>query len=142
MSSIYSKDLETSIAQSLINTFGANVYLTFGYQVPWTNDQSPPQANTSTASYYETWRNMIGGKKISQYDASLAIPRINWTSNTTYIAYDHMQDSLTKSANTAYYVVTDDFNVYKCIANNYGQPSIYKPVSTNPGIISQTADLY
>jgi hypothetical protein len=125
MSAIYSKDLDTVIAQSVISSFQANVYLTFGYPTPWPNDLNPPQANTSVASYYETWKNMIGGKKISPYDASLAIPRFNWTANTTYIAYDDNQNSLTKDANTAYYVVTDDFNVYKCIANNYGQPSIY-----------------
>ena len=142
MASVYSKDLENIIAYAVINSFTANVYLTFGYQSPWTSELSPPQANTSVSSYYETWKNMIGGKKVGPYDASLAIPRFNWTANTTYIAYDHTQDSLTKGANTAYYVVTDDFNVYKCIANNYGQPSTYKPVSTNPGIIVQTADQY
>jgi len=143
MASTYSKDLEVHSSDQFIKSFNSsNVYLTFGYQSPWTNELSPDQANTSVESYYETWKYMIGGKLITGNDLRHVIPRINWTSNTTYIAYDHTQDSLTKGANTAYYVVTDAFNVYKCIANNYGYPSTSKPTSTNPTIIFQTADKY
>ena len=143
MASVYSKDLEVySAEQFKKNIDGANVYLTFGYQSPWINDQNPDQANTSVESYNETWRTMIGGKQIFGSDVYHVIPRFNWTANTVYMAYDHNQDSLTKGANTAYYVITDDFNVYKCIANNYGQPSIYKPTSTNPGVMFQAADQY
>ena len=143
MASVYSKDLEFNIAQQFINYIGqSNVYLTFGYQSPWVNESLPPQANTSVASTYETWKNMIGGKTISGSDMRVVIPRFNWTANNTYIAYDHMHNSLMKGANNAYYVITDDFNIYKCIANNYGKPSTYKPSSTNPGVIFQTADKY
>jgi hypothetical protein len=143
MASTYSKDLEVYSAEQFIQSFSqANVYLTFGHQTPWTNDLNPDQANTSVESYYETWKYMIGGKLINGSDLRHVIPRINWTANTTYIAYDHTQDSLKKGANTAYYVVTDAFNVYKCIANNYGHRSTYKPTSTNPGIVFQTADQY
>jgi hypothetical protein len=143
MASVYSKDLEVYSAEQFKNNIdGANVYLTFGYQSPWTNDQNPDQANTSVESYNEVWRTMIGGKQLFGSDVYHVIPRFNWTTNTVYMAYDHTQDSLTKGANTAYYVITDDFNVYKCIANNYGQPSIYKPTSTNPGIMFQAADQY
>jgi len=143
MASTYSKDLEVFTAEQFIKSIeSSNVYLTFGYQTPWDSELYPPQANTSVSSYYETWWNMIGGKLINGADVRHVIPRINWAANTTYIAYDQNQDSLTKGANTSYYVLTDDFNVYKCIANNYGQPSTYKPTSANPGIIFQTADLY
>jgi len=143
MASVYSKDLEVHSAEQFIKSFNDdNIYLTFGYQSPWTNELNPNQANTAVTSFYETWRYMIGGKLITGNDLRHVIPRINWTSNTTYIAYDQNQNSLTKGANTAHYVVTDDFNVYKCIANNYGKPSTYKPSSTNPGIVFQTADQY
>lgn len=143
MTSVYSKDLEVYAAEQFIRSIrSSNVYITFGHQTPWTNDTNPDQANTSVASYYDTWKNMIGGKLISGSDLRHVIPRINWTTGTTYIAYNEYQDSSTKNANTAYYVMTDDFNVYKCVANNNGTPSTYKPSSTNPGIIFQTGDQY
>lgn len=143
MASTYSKDLEVYTAEQFIGSIdSSNVYLTFGYQSPWVNESNPPQANTSVESYYETWNNLIGGKRLTENDVRHVIPRFDWAANTTYMAYDHTQDSLTKGANTSYYVMTDAFNVYKCIANNYGQPSTYKPSSTNPGIIFQTADQY
>ena len=89
MASVYSKDLEVySAEQFKKNIDGANVYLTFGYQSAWTNDQNPDQANTSVESYNETWRTMVGGKQIFGSDVYHVIPRFNWTANTVYMAYD------------------------------------------------------
>jgi hypothetical protein len=47
-----------------------------------------------------------------------------------------------KSANTPFYVMTDEFNVYKCLSNNYGKVSTFKPTATNPSGHFQTADKY
>lgn len=145
MASTFSKDLEIYTAKQFKDSVStrANVYLTFGRPQPWSDEFSPPQANTSPISFYETWKYMIGGKRITGNDIRHVLPRFDWTSNTVYTAYDHMIDSKELlSANTPHYVITDTFNVYKCIANNYGRPSTYKPTSTNPSGIFQTADKY
>jgi len=147
MASVYSKNLEVFTAkqfrESLSRDGGANVYLTFGRPAPWTNETAPPQANTSVAAVDEIWKNMIGGKRILSNDVRHGLKRHNWTANTVYIAYDHMANSLDlKNANSAFYVLTDEFNVYKCLSNNYGKVSTYKPTSTNPSGHFQTADKY
>lgn len=134
--------------ESVSEPSSSNVYITIGRSTPWTNESSPPQGNTSVASYYEVWKNMIGGKRVVGNDIRHVIPRHNWTSNTIYNAYDHMTDSLDlKDANNKFYVVTDEFNVYKCLGNNWAGGanvtySTSKPTSTNPYGNFQTEDKY
>jgi hypothetical protein len=147
MASVRSKDFGIYVAkqfrESVSEPSGANLYLTFGRVQPWTNDISPPQANTSEASVYEVWDNMVGGKRLTSNDMRHVVPRFDWSNNTVYVAYDHLTDSRSlKNPNTAFYVLTDDFNVYKCIANNYGAASTAKPSSTNPAGVFQTPDKY
>lgn len=117
------------------------VYLTFGKSDPWANDLDPDIANTTVSTIYNVWSNMIGGKKLSTSDVSHVIPRINWANNTVYSAYDHESSELFDS-NTQFYVMTTDYNVYKCIANNNGTSSTVQPTSVNPGLYTQTSDGY
>lgn len=152
MTSRYSKDLEIYNAkqfkESVSEPSSSNVYLTFGRTMPWANESSPDQANTSVASVYDVWKNMIGGKRVVGNDIRHVIPRHNWQANTVYNAYNHIQDSLDlKSSNNTFYVITDEFNVYKCLGNNWAggantTASVYKPTSTNPYGQFQTADKY
>lgn len=147
MASVRSKDFGIFTAkqfrESVSEPSGANLYLTFGRVTPWTNDASPPQANTSDSVIYEVWNNMVGGKRITANDMRHVVPRFNWANNTTYVAYDHLIDSRNlKNANSSFYVLTDEFNVYKCISNNYGSASTSKPSSTNPVGQFQTSDKY
>ena len=147
MSSVRSKDFGIFIAkqfrESVSEPSGANLYLSFGRVTPWTSDSSPPQANTSDVSIYEVWDNLIGGKRLTSNDMRHVVPRFNWANNTVYTAYDSLTDSRTlKNSNTQFYVLTDEFNVYKCISNNYGSASTSKPTSTNPGGQFQTSDKY
>jgi hypothetical protein len=144
MTATFSKNLGIFMAEQFRNAAAtSNLYLSFGYSKPWINDYSPPQANTSETSYYETWKNLIGGKKINGSDIRHVVKRHDWTANTVYAAYDQSIDSLSlKDANTSMYVLTTDYNVYKCIANNNGQASTFKPTSTNPSAVFQTGDQY
>lgn len=147
MASVRSKDLGIFLAkqfrESVSEPSSSNLYLTFGRSYAWANDSNPPMANTSVASFIDVWNNMIGGKRISGNDIRHVVPRFNWTSNTIYVAYSHLTDSLAQmNQNTAFYVLTDEFNVYKCISNNYGNVSTSKPTSTNPVGNFQTSDKY
>lgn len=127
-----------SVSEPSPNT---KLFLVFGKTDAWANDSSPNIANSSVATVYEVWNNMIGGKRILGGDMSHVIPRINWTSNTVYDAYDDRRDDLFDS-NTKFYVMNSDYSVYKCIANNYGIASTTQPTSVNPSIISTTGDGY
>ena len=69
----------------------SNVYITFGKTLAWSNDAAPPVANTGVVTFYDVWRNMIGGKKLTGNDIRHVIPRFNWTTNTVYYAYDDLK---------------------------------------------------
>jgi hypothetical protein len=147
LSSVHSKYLQVYSAkqfkESVNEPIPSNVYLTFGRTTAWPNDAVPPQANTSVNTFYEVWDNMIGAKKISGNDIRHVIPRFNWTANTVYVAYDDKADSkILKSDTSKFYVVTDDWNVYKCIANNYGANSTSKPTSISTIADVQSEDGY
>lgn len=147
MASVHSKNLEIftskQFKESVSEPASSNVYLSFGRCFSWANDAAPPQANTSIAAFNDVWMNMIGAKKISGNDLRHGIPRFDWQANTVYRAYDHLADSLEfQTANSQFYVVTDQWNVYKCLANNYGANSTTKPTSTITTSHFQTDDKY
>lgn len=83
-----------------------------------------------------TRNEIVSLKKINDSDVSYVIPRINWTTGTVY---DHYEDySTTYPAfsgatiidNALFYVVTTDFQVYKCLFNNNNAQSTVMPTST------------
>ena len=133
MVSVFSENLRILNAQNfkkeISQSGNTKVYFTFCKVDPWANDSFPQQANSSVTSLNEVWNNMIGAKLITGNEISHVIPRNNWTANTVYHAYDHCECSLLLfNSNTKFYVVTSDWNVYKCLANNYnGAPSTVMP---------------
>lgn len=132
MSAVNSKNLQIFNAkqfkESVSEPSSSNLYFTIGRVRPWANDAAPPQANTSAISFYESWRSMIGGKRITGNDIRHCIPRIDWQSGVVYTMYDDTTDS--KSFNVdddGYYVMTDEYMVFKCLNNNRNSPSTVKP---------------
>ena len=132
-----------SDASGLLNT---NMYLFIGKTTAWSDDTAPPSPTDAVANtHYEHWRDMIAAKKISSSDVSHVIPRKNWTNNTSYFAYTDTEADLFSQD---FFVMTDEFNVYKCLANNettsggaVGTTSTVKPTGTGTSLIS-TADGY
>lgn len=147
MVAVLSKNINIYAAEqfreSVFETDNNNVYLTIGHPVPWTDENTPNQANTSVATHYEFWRNMIGGKLVSGNDVRHVIPRFNWTSGNVYAAYHQCDCSLRAfDGNTQFYVVTSEWNVYKCLSNNTGAMSNSMPYQTEAGKTQTTADGY
>ena len=147
MSASRSKNLDIFVAkqvkESVSEPSSSNVYLTFGAASSWANDAAPPQANTSTHNSYDVWRNMIGGKRITGNNIRHAVPRINWISGTVYAAYNDLLDSLELHSLTSnFYVLTSEYNVFKCLFNNGGKPSTVMPNILVTTTHFQTADGY
>ena len=129
--------------ESVSEPASSNIYFTFGRCFPWIDDASPNVANTSIISHYDVWNNMVGGKRVTGNDLRHVIPRFDWTSGFRYAAYDDYIDSKDlKDGNTQFYVLTDDWNVYKCLSNNYSAVSTSKPTSISSVSDFQTADGY
>lgn len=124
----------------------SNMYLFIGKVTGWDNDSSPPSPTDSVANtHYENWRDMIAAKKVTTSDVSHVIPRKNWTNNTNYFAFT---DNTSTLQSQDFYVMTGDFNVYKCLSNSEtnsqgttASTSTTQPTGTGTSIIS-TADGY
>lgn len=134
--SVYSKDLQVFNAEQFLESVSepanTRIYLTLGKCTPWANDSAPQQANSSVTAFNEVWHNMIGAKLVTGNDIRHVIPRYNWEINQSYAAYDHCACSLVLfDANVNFYVVTSDWNVYKCLSNNNGSISTVMPTTTS-----------
>ena len=77
MTSVHSKYLDVFVAKQVKNAATtSNVFMTFGKSSAWTDELDPPQANTSMSAFNETWKNMIGAKRVTGNNIRNAIPKI------------------------------------------------------------------
>jgi len=120
------------------------------------SDSSPLTPVDSVSQEFHVFDDLLAAKKVASTDVSVAIARRNWTSGTVYDMYRHdyghyvtgstttvvsSSSGATALYDTSFYVLTDDFNVYKCLDNNNGGTSTTKPTGTSTSILS-TADSY
>ena len=127
-------------AEAFSETSNTIMYLFIGKNTAFPNDNAPPTPVNSTANVeYTPWRDMYAAKRITTSDVTHAIPRYNWTSGTVYDMYDDQDTNLLESDD--FYVITEDYNVYKVLKNAGATASTTKPsgVSTSP---FTTADGY
>lgn len=129
------KDLSINNAQAFINSLTAQdtsttkrsvvLYAVLGKSTPWDDEPDPilPPDNEQYL-HYGAMRDAIGAKKIPRENVSHAAVRYNWTPNTVYSMY---RDTDIDMYFRPFYVITDEYNVYKCLYNNKGAPSTVKP---------------
>ena len=143
MPSIVTSKFRVHNAQQFVESFSEAsnniMYLFVGKNTAFPDDNNPPTPVNSTANIeYTPWRDMFGAKRIQSTDVTHAIDRYNWTSGTVYDQYDDQDTNITDDD---FYVITDEYNVYKCLFNAVATASTTKPtgVSTAP---FTTADGY
>jgi hypothetical protein len=127
-------------AEAFSETSNTIMYLFIGKNTAFPDDNAPPTPVNSTANVeYTPWRDMYAAKRITTADVTHAIPRYDWTSGTVYTYYDDTDTNLIES--DSFFVITEDYNVYKCLWNASGAASTTKPtgVSSTP---FTTADGY
>ena len=120
------------------------------------SDTAPPTPIDSNYEEFNTFNELLAAKKVTSSETSICIPRRNWATGTVYDYYrhdyGHFVTGSTSSVQTAnsgattlfdsnFYVLTDDFNVYKCLDNNSNANSTVKPTGTSTSILS-TGDGY
>ena len=126
-------------AEAFSETSNTIMYLFIGKNTAFPDDNAPPTPVNSTANIeFTPWRDMYGAKRITTSDVTHAVPRHDWTSSTVYVQYDHTDTNL---LDDEFYVMTEDYNVYKCIGNNAGGASTTKPTGVSTTTF-ETADGY
>jgi len=113
---------------------------------PWANssggndDTAVLSTNNSVAQVEQTlYDDILYGKLLTDSDVSNLVPRHNWTANTVYDVYDQTDADLYSKQ---FYIVTDKYEVYKCIDNNNGANSYVKPTLTSTSGTFKTGDGY
>lgn len=108
-------------------------YLFIGKNTAWADEELPDVPFETDNEKIELFKNILAYKRVQSSEINSVVPRINWAANTIYDFYDsriNMIDGRKPSgAKYQFYVLTDEFNVYKCLSNNNGAPSTVKPTS-------------
>jgi len=122
----------------------SNVYIGIGKSDVWSTstsditDAAPFEPADNIGSINEAYQNLVGMKKIGGNDTSHVIPRHNWTSGQTYVAWDSDdQDIYDKK----FYAITEEFKVYKCIEAG-ASTSTVQPVNTGTSVFTDPNDDY
>ena len=125
--------------ESLSEAANTALYFYVGGVTPFADDSEPPTPTNSTANIeFIPWRDSIAAKRVQASDAVHVVDRYDWTTGTVYDQYD---DQDTNLLDDDFYVMTDEYNVYKCLFNNSGGASTVKPTGTSTARFT-TADSY
>lgn len=154
MSSIIKSALKTSLAQNVYSDLiskRSRYYFFLGKPLVWdpvTPSDVPETPLDSFAYELETRKNIVSAKQLKAPDICFIIPRHTWVEDTVYDMYDDTysvsnpaQSGAVSLQTAIFYVVTGDYNVYKCISNNYDAPSTVQPTGTSSALLN-TADGY
>ena len=119
--------------ESFSEAAASTYYLFIGKSSPFTTatsggtDVAPPTPVDDVTTEFYKWDSMLAAKLISASDVSFAIPRRNWTNNTTFDMYEHdvsSSNTTTSGATNLYestfYFMTSDYRIYKVLDNNGG----------------------
>jgi hypothetical protein len=130
-------------AQQFLEAFSeaadTKMYFYIGGVSGFVDDSNPPTPTNDTSSIeYSPWQDMIAAKRVQSTEVVQVIDRYNWATGVVYDQYDD-QDADILDDN--FYVMTADYNVYKCLWNNGAISSTVEPTGTSNSPF-ETADLY
>jgi hypothetical protein len=125
------------IVESVSEIDPTNLYLFIGKTDQWEDENDPPAPTLSIANtHFRYWDDILSAKKITPSDLKHVVPRIEWSFSSNYTAYSHDNNEL---FDQDFYVVTDDYNVYKCLQNNLSNgSSTVKPTGNGLSIIESS----
>jgi hypothetical protein len=156
MAAIITEKFRIHNAKQFKEDFGESAsssYIFIGRSFDWTDENNPPAPANAVGEEIDSYADMIAMKKVSTSDVSHGLTRHDWTSGTSYDEYSHDYSatnlSPASSSNNLYdsrfYVITDEYNVYKCIRtgrNSSGAVVVsdVKPTGTSATTLVETAD--
>ena len=129
----------------------SSLYVFLSKVDPWADDNNPPVPQQSQKYIKQTFKNIFAVKNITSNDLTPVIQRINWTSGNTYDFYNDGIDMFAKNPDGTlvlnFYVKNQYDQVFMCLWNNNGQPSVNEPYFEpgtygNNNIFSNAGDGY
>ena len=111
---------------------GNSVYIGLGKSDVWSTSMSDTTDTTAFTpsdnidNINEAYQNMLGMKKVTSSEVSHVIPRHTWTSGRSYVAWDSDDSGI---FDKAFYIITSEFKVYKCIVAGTGSSNV-QPTQT------------
>ena len=151
--------LKTNIVKSIFFEIISKVsryYYTFGKSTEWptvtaigtdnisytaSSEEDPPSVADTYSAELEVRRDMIYMKNIDANDAAIVVRRVNWAPGVVYDMYDdYTSENVSYTGaqsidQSVFYVLTDEYKVYKCLYNNRNGLSMNKPVGTSTDAI-------
>jgi len=122
----------TQLKESVIETANTAYYIFAGKHTAYANGSIPTPLDSYQELLYSAHQNMVFGKRVTDDDVSLLVPKVEWAANTTYQAYD----SNTVIFGTNFYVAVGnssaDYHVFKVLDNNGNTASTVKPDINDP----------
>jgi hypothetical protein len=143
MPSITKSNIRSEIAKAFytgLQSKTTQLYYLLGKIDNWSNELVPPVPQSSGLYEFELRKDSVRFQQVSLGNVSLGAKRNNWRVDVVYDMYDTRSTEV-ELANANMFVLTEDFNIYKCIFNNYGEPSTVKPTGTSTEYV-EVADGY
>jgi hypothetical protein len=143
--------ITSQFSQALLDELTSNIlantsqYFAFAANpIPYTANTIQPVSNTSyEVNFINDWQ-MLFGKKLKKEDIFPIINKYTWSANTVYTRWDN-----TKSLDDEqFYVISSperlggDYQVYICIDNSNGEPSVTQPRLKQPTTFQTFPDGY
>jgi hypothetical protein len=132
--------LKTNLVKSIISEIVSNIsqyYYVYCHPGNWADELTPEPVSDSFEYENDTRNEAILYKAIDANDVAAVVTRINWVAGYVFDMYDEYSSDYpsfsgaTALENAEFYCLTDDYNVYKCLYNNNGNPSSIRPTGTS-----------
>lgn len=131
MSTVLKADIAQAYGQALIDDIflqNSRYYYTIGRSQPWEDGVNPDQVVASEKYQKEMRQDILYAKQISGTSLTFTIPRYNYQSGVSYTKYD---DTVNLTGQK-FYVISSDYNIYKCLDNKQNGVSSVEPYGTAP----------
>ena len=124
----------------------SNVYIGLGKSSPWggtttanTSDTDAPTPTDTLEAINEARQQLIGLKIVTDADVSHVVPRYDWNAGAEFVAWDSTDPAI---FDKAFYCLTADFKVYKCIVAPVSGGVSDVPTHTDAAITATTDGYY
>lgn len=141
MAAIITQNLKKQVIQDIFDDItdsaGAKYYIGIGKSEEWNDSDVAPDPAQTEREIRNFRLGLQSMKRVA--DFSYVVPRNNWTTGTTYSAYN---DNAAGHPTSPYYVMTDTNAVYLCVKQGRNSLGVATPSTVKPTGVLNTVRTY